>query len=354
MKKKLFSFLLLLYFSLSSLALSIEYVNSSKHWSLIKNGPLTIDQAVKMFFEGRKIDKYEGVWTESNWGIVAIVKDGPNRYQKYVIDVGYPYLNGTLETTYYKTANPSHLTFFTRITWKNGNNYKYATSMGDLYYKSSNTLERNINRYALNPYGTFTRNWPLDYYKYNQQFVKTTDNKKKEPKKEVTNQEKPKKKYDRYAPKTNYKNYWWVLILLALGAFFLYTKTVPKPKKIKRVTKSKPTGFKKDLINYWEGRVSYGFSYWVCLTIIGTIIALPSFYFFSDQFIDNASLIVLILIISYALFIFVTQIYLIVGTWRSAEFYKAQKRKLKQSLIWGYLGQISIVLSIISKFAELF
>jgi len=155
-------------------------------------------------------------------------------------------------------------------------------------------------------------------------------------------------------PKTNYKNYWWVLIILALGAFFLYTKTVPKPKKAKRTTKSKPTGFKKDLINYWEGKVSYGFSYWVCLTIIGTVIALPAFYFFSDQFIDSASVIVLLILILYALFVIVSQIYLIVGTWRSAEFYKAQKRKLKQSLIWGYLGQISIVLSVIRKFAEFF
>ena len=155
-------------------------------------------------------------------------------------------------------------------------------------------------------------------------------------------------------PKTNYKNYWWVLIILALGAFFLYTKTVPKPKKIKRTTKSKPTGFKKDLTNYWQGKVSYGFSYWVCLTIIGTLIALPSFYFFTDQFIDSASGIVLLILILYALFAIISQIYLIVGTWRSAEFYKAQKRKLKQSLIWGYLGQISIVLSLIRKFAEFF
>ena len=155
-------------------------------------------------------------------------------------------------------------------------------------------------------------------------------------------------------PKTNYKNYWWVLIILVLGAFFLYTKTVPKPKKTKKPTKSKPTGFKKDLINYWEGKVSYGFSYWVCLTIIGTVIALPAFYFFSDQFIDSASGIVLLILILYALFVIVSQIYLIVGTWRSAEFYKAQKRKLKQSLIWGYLGQISIVLSVIRKFAEFF
>ena len=37
--------------------------------------------------------------------------------------------------------------------------------------------------------------------------------------------------------KQNYKNYWWVLIILALGAFFLYTKTVPKPKKTKEQAK---------------------------------------------------------------------------------------------------------------------
>ena len=152
----------------------------------------------------------------------------------------------------------------------------------------------------------------------------------------------------------DYKNYWWVLIILALGAFFLYTKTVPKPKKVKKITRSKPTGFKKDLMHFWQGKVSYGFSYWVCLTIIGTIISLPSLYFFSDQVIESATGILLLILILYFLFVIVSQIYLIVGTWRSAEFYKAQKRKLKQSLIWGYLGQITIVLSIIRKFAEFF
>ena len=74
--------------------------------------------------------------------------------------------------------------------------------------------------------------------------------------------------------------------------------------------------------------------------------------FFTDQFIDSASGIVLLILILYALFAIISQIYLIVGTWRSAEFYKAQKRKLKQSLIWGYLGQITIVLSVIRNFAE--
>ena len=152
--------------------------------------------------------------------------------------------------------------------------------------------------------------------------------------------------------KLNLKNFWWVLVILALGAFFLYTKTVPKPKRLKKINKKKLTGFKKDLMHFWQGKVSYGFSYWVCLTIIGTIISLPSLYFFSDQFIDSASGIVILILMIYAVFILISQIFLIVGTWRSAEFYKAQKRKLKQSLIWGYLGQISIVLSVIRNFAE--
>ena len=34
---------------------------------------------------------------------------------------------------------------------------------------------------------------------------------------------------------------------------------------------------KKELTLYWEGKVSYGFSYWVWLTLIGTIISLPAF-----------------------------------------------------------------------------
>ena len=156
------------------------------------------------------------------------------------------------------------------------------------------------------------------------------------------------------SPKKNYKNYWWVLVILALGAFYLYTKTLPKPKKTKRLIKNKPTGLKKNLINYWEGKVSYGFSYWICLNVIGTIIALPSYFFLTDKFIESASNLVVLLLAFYALLAIMSQIYLIIGTWRSAEFYKLQKRKLKQSLIWGYLGQITIVLSIISKVSNIF
>ena len=41
---------------------------------------------------------------------------------------------------------------------------------------------------------------------------------------------------------------------------------------------------KKELTLYWEGKVSYGFSYWVWLTLIGGIISIPTFL--SDAYYD--------------------------------------------------------------------
>jgi len=51
----------------------------------------------------------------------------------------------------------------------------------------------------------------------------------------------------------------------------------------------------------------------------------------------------------YTIFLLAAKIYLIVGTWRSAEKYKILKKKKKQSAFWAYAGQVYIVLSIIQK-----
>ncbi|MDA7831744.1 hypothetical protein N9A34_00405 [Candidatus Pelagibacter sp.] len=104
---------------------------------------------------------------------------------------------------------------------------------------------------------------------------------------------------------------------------------------------------KKELTLYWEGKVSYGFSYWVWLTLIGTIISLPAFL--PDAYWDAYAMPMLL----YVVFLFAGKIFLIVGTWRSAEKYKMQKQKKKLSAFWAYVGQASIILSIISTAAEL-
>ena len=53
MKKKLFSFILFIFFSFNSAVFSIEYQTSSKLRSLIKNESLNINQLIEMSFNYR-------------------------------------------------------------------------------------------------------------------------------------------------------------------------------------------------------------------------------------------------------------------------------------------------------------
>ena len=103
---------------------------------------------------------------------------------------------------------------------------------------------------------------------------------------------------------------------------------------------------------FWRGNVSYGLSYWIYGSVIGTIISIPALII-SDNQIDNFSSGLLILFILYGIFLLIAKIYLFVGIWRSAEKYKAMKIKLKESTVWGYLGQISLVLSILRGIGDM-
>ena len=330
-KIKLFNLIILLFFSYFSSAYSESEFNLSCKGTLIKEGGYTNDYKEDFYYEDIK------VYVTKNRNIYKTETISTNKYLLRPEN----YWGGKVVPGKELVANKDLIELKSDQYVQEG--YKSHGFSGQIslisgIYSGSSTI-------------TVLKDNVKFYYKFNTQCegyqnLYTFINK--------SNSASEKSKSDPNKTPLEYKNYWWVLIILALGAFFLYTKTVPKPKKTKRKTKSKPTGFKKDLIRYWQGKVSYGFSYWVCLTIIGTIIALPAFYFFSDQFIDSASGIVILILMIYAVFILISQIFLIVGTWRSAELYKAQKRKLKQSLIWGYLGQISIVLSVIRKFAEFF
>tara|TARA_A100001011_G_C14283825_1_gene832745 strand:- start:163 stop:1890 length:1728 start_codon:yes stop_codon:yes gene_type:complete len=153
------------------------YEISSRYWSTKKNGPTSMEEAIDMFFKGRPLDPIEGVWTESDWGLVAITKDG-NYYKKYVISVGFSGLNGTHETTYIKTPSDKVFTFFTRIVWRDGSGFKFKTSPGRLVLENENFGNKVIEKYAKHPEGVLIRNWPTDLYAHNQKF----GNKKKRDK----------------------------------------------------------------------------------------------------------------------------------------------------------------------------
>jgi len=182
MKLKLKLLVFLAVFQIFTFQKIFAYESSSPYWSTYKNGPVTMEQAIEMFFKDRPLDPIEGIWTESKWGLVAITKDG-NVYKKYVIGVRFTGLNGTHETTYLRTASPDVFTFFTRIVFgdfSNPSSYKFKTSPGTLILKNNNFAEREIDMHALNPYGTFVRNWPLDLYAHNSQFKSNNNPKKKE------------------------------------------------------------------------------------------------------------------------------------------------------------------------------
>lgn len=341
MKTKLFS-LITLIFLIVSPSSAIEYKTSSKHWSLTKNGPTTNEEAIEMFFKNRYTDPYEGIWMEGTWGKVAIVKDGPTKYKKYVIDVKFSDLNGTHETTYYKTANKGQLSFYTRIVWKNGRSYKYATSTGDLYWKNINSLQREIHHHAANPYAEFTRVWPLDYYKHNAKYLEKKDKPKKE-----------KKAYDPLAKDNNesFKDYWWVLIILGLGAFFLYTTTVKKPlrkfKKIKTVKKTEGR-----IAKYWAGQETLGFSFWgICFLLLGALY-IPLIVLADAA--DTMSGFFLLVGVLYVLFFFVAAVVAYVGCWRSAGFYIKMKLKKKSSAFWGYATYVYLSLSVLRSVVAFF
>ena len=117
-----------------------NYQTTSPYWSTEKNGPTSKQEAIDMFFKDRTLDPIEGIWMIPDWGMVAITKreDG---YVQYVVDIVFEGLNGTQETTYFKTEDPNVFNFFERISWPDGNWYIFKTSTGTLILKDDNLAE---------------------------------------------------------------------------------------------------------------------------------------------------------------------------------------------------------------------
>ena len=138
---KILFFALILVFNFS-IVKSDSYQTSSPYWSTIKDGPTTQKEAIEMFFMDRDLDPIEGIYSVPDWGLVAITKykDG---YRQYVIDIIFSGLNGTHETTYFKTQNPNVFDFFERISWEDGSWYKFKTSKGQLTLKNGGKSAEN-------------------------------------------------------------------------------------------------------------------------------------------------------------------------------------------------------------------
>ncbi len=155
---KIITLLFILIFNFS-IVKADSYQNSSPYWSTIKDGPTTQQQAIDMFFKGRDLDPIEGIYTMPDWGLVAITKhkDG---YRQYVIDIIFSGLNGTHETTYFKTSNPNVFDFFERISWEDGSWYKFKTSEGQLTLKDGGEFAENKFVESFIESNVLTKVWP--------------------------------------------------------------------------------------------------------------------------------------------------------------------------------------------------
>ena len=158
------------------------------------------------------------------------------------------------------------------------------------------------------------------------------------------------KKYDplkvkeKYDSRNDFKNYWWVLILLVLGAFFLYTTTVKKPlrkfnkKKIPKKTESR-------IARYWAGHDSLAFSFWGVCTLLLGVASIPLFLI--DNSTDTMSGLLVIVSLIYSILFLVGAVIAYVGCWRSAGFYIKSKQKKKDSAFWGYTTYVVLTLSVL-------
>ena len=108
---------------------------------------------------------------------------------------------------------------------------------------------------------------------------------------------------------------------------------------------------KKNLKIFWEGKVSFGQSFWLWYFIGGSVISIP-FFVISEESI-NSSVGLSLFIILYFIFFVCALIFLIIGAWKSAENYKKIKKKKKQGSGWAIAGQIYIGLATLQGVVEM-
>ena len=107
---------------------------------------------------------------------------------------------------------------------------------------------------------------------------------------------------------------------------------------------------KKNLKNFWEGKVSFGQSFWLWYFIGGSALSIP-FFVISDESLES-SVGLSLFIILYFIFFVCALIFLIIGAWKSAENYKKIKKKKKQGSGWAITGEIYIVLATLRGVVE--
>ena len=284
-------------------------------------------------------DPIEGIWEDENAQFLIYREaDNSDFFRMYIIkgyEDSFIYHERSWEATLIRIKDEINTYGFYSRVWYGPEPFTYDTQGGYAYLNlAQNFLKSDYLKSSdqnLDMDSGYTKIWStsnkkIQDFKKDKSEVKTNDDSK------------------------NYYDFWWVVVLVAGLLFYLYSSTVIKPKKTKKLKAIKKhksqSAIKESLLVFWRGDISYGFSYWIYGSVVGTLISIPALII-SDKQIDNFSAPEVILYASYVIFLIIAKIYLLVGIWRSAEKYKAMKTKLKESTVWGYLGQISLILSIL-------
>ena len=107
---------------------------------------------------------------------------------------------------------------------------------------------------------------------------------------------------------------------------------------------------KNEIKKFWLGKISLGKSFWLWYFVGGTILTLPA-WLVPDTSLQSTSSISIFLL--YSLSVLVVVIFLMIGTFKSAQEYRKIKKKRKKSGGWGIAAQAYIILSGVRIFVEL-
>jgi hypothetical protein len=99
---------------------------------------------------------------------------------------------------------------------------------------------------------------------------------------------------------------------------------------------------------YFNGQYSLAFSFWTVGVLIQILVSSPFLYFFITG-VDDVSDFTAFILIAYALFLFIFNIGVVVGQWRSAGFYIQENKPP----FWGYVVRVLNVLTILSLAIQL-
>lgn len=334
MRKLSIFFIILFIIQVSNLFASARY-----------DGPTTIEQAKEKFFKNRQLDIVEGIWfKEKENAYIAIVKVRSGFYNQWTITHKLSKYNGTLgiNENIVKTATTGVYIYHSTV-------YNIRNPSEEKESNGKMILTGNLIEYYINPVcftsGRCTeefersqsRIWPQNINDYNYNIQLRTDS--TNPKK--NNLKKEEKIYP-VSTKTDYKSFWWVIVLLAGVVFLIYTQTKKDFKKKAKVAKIKAIKKEEDgfIKKFFEGKISLGFSYWMMFTIIPSILGLIFLIIDKSKANTVAGLI--------GWFNFFYGIYATIGTWRSATNYKLEKESKNEGAGWAIAAYVTIVILVIS------